>query len=321
MAPVLTEKNLLIVGPGALGTYFAARLGQKFRRLWMLDHRPARAAELQERGFHVTGASLFDWTPPEGHVSAQIRGGPAMDVVFFLVKAPALTAASQRAAPLVRKHTVLVFLQNGWGWEKEIKKRWPSRQIVLGLTEDFVTVEGLGRVSHGSAGLCRLDASSTMSGQVADILEHAGFSAKLEKNLEKERWNKLLADACIGLLGTLADVPNGRLLEPPLSLPLDQLVKEAVGLSLALKRSVSLNAVRQGVEDTLRRTSLHRNSLWQDVARGRPTERAFLVNPLLAGVKKGKTQAPALLFLNRLMDRVEKMSKTSDRSALSVSVA
>lgn len=305
-----TDKNILVVGPGALGTLFAARLGQKYRRLWVLDYKESRAAQLQERGFHVTGATSADWTPPDGHVGVETRGWPDMDVVLFLVKALSLKAAVSRAKPVIASKTASVFLQNGWGTEEGVKKRVSRRQRVLGITHEAATLESVGHVFHAAAGATLLDAESPPAKPVARIFAEAGLAVRLEKNFEKERWMKLVINACLNPLGALAEAPNGRLVEAPLADLLDRVVEECVRLSVALKRPMNLAEARRRVEAVAARTAANRNSLWQDLSRGRPTERDFLLGPFLEASRRRRVPAPALTFLDRLLRRVEKFAES-----------
>lgn len=303
------DLNILLVGPGALGTYFAARLGRVFTGLRVLDHNPVRAAQLQDRGFHVTGATVLDWSPPEGHVSAHVKGWPVMDVALFLVKAPALKAAAERAAPVLGPKTVWVCLQNGWNPEAVLRAKVPTRRLALGVTQEAVTLESPGRAFHAASGPTLLDADCPMAVAAAKLLQRAGLHARAVKNFEKERWMKLVQNACINPLAALAGVSNGRLGEPPLAGLLDQALAEIVRLSAALNHRVSLAEARTRVHEVVRRTHANRNSLLQDILRGRATERPFLLGPFLQAARRKRISAPVLTALDRLLQGVERLPR------------
>jgi len=300
------EKNFLIIGPGALGCYVAARLAQKHARLWVLDHRAARAAELQERGLHVTGASMLDLTPFDGRIAASSKGLPKMDVIFLTVKTPALGAASAAAARLSGPKTLLVCLQNGWGFEKSVK--WAPRRIVWGVTREALTLESSGRVVHAASGATLLDASCPGAKEIAGLMSAAGFQARVEKNFERERWMKLVVNACINPLGALADVTNGRLNEPPLAPLLERAAAECAALSSAAGRKMSPAEAYAAVRENVAATAANRNSLSQDLRRGKPTERDHLLAPFLDIARRRRVPAPTLALLNELLARVEKVT-------------
>lgn len=301
------DVNILLVGPGALGAYFAARLGRVFPGLRVLDHNPARAAQLQDRGFHVTGATVLDWSPPEGHVSARVKGWPLMDAALFLVKAPALKAAADRAAPVLGPKTIWVCLQNGWEPEAVLRAKVSSRRLVVGVTQEAVTLEAPGRAFHAGVGPTLLDAACPAAGDAAKLLHRAGLHARVARNFQKERWMKLVQNACINPLAALAGVPNGRLGEPPLAALLDKALSEIVRLSAALNRRVFLAEARTRVHEVVRRTAANHNSLLQDLQRGRSTEREFLLGPFLQAARAKRIPAPVLTALDSLLRGVEKL--------------
>ena len=108
--------------------------------------------------------------------------------------------------------------------------------------------------------------------------------------------------------GALADVSNGKLLEEPLLPLLEQTLEECVQLSAVLKHSISLKEARRHLEEVLRATAANRNSMAQDLARGRTTERGVILGPFLEAAKKSRKLAPTLTALDRLLKRVEEIS-------------
>lgn len=298
-------KNILIVGPGALGTYFTARLGHKYPRVWVLDHRADRAEQLQERGFHITGVGAMDWIAQDGHVSASVKGWPAMDVIFILTKAPAVAAAAKACKPVAARGAWIVLLQNGWGGEHAALKVFPKANVVMGVTEEALTLASTGHAFHAGSGATILDGASRGAAAVTKLLDDAGFAVRISKSFDKERWAKLIVNACLNPLGSLADVPNGRLAEPPLDALLDQVTEECLRLSAAAGRPLPLAATRRHVRDVALHTAANRNSLWQDLVRGKPTEREYVVGPFLEIAKRRKVKAPVLTFLDGLLRKAE----------------
>ncbi|HRY28660.1 MAG TPA: 2-dehydropantoate 2-reductase [Elusimicrobiota bacterium] len=303
MPALLPEKKILVVGPGALGTYFAARLGHAFPRLWVLDHREGRAQQLSEAGFHVRGVDSYDWFAPERHVAARPDGWPAMDFIFFLVKAPALAKAAGNCRRLTGKDTAWVLLQNGWRAEEELKTE--KKRIVLGITGEAVTLESTGRVFHAAVGTTLLDAKTKRAAEVSRLLAAAGFKVELTKDFDSARWNKLLLNAVINPIGALAGVPNGRLAENPLKELADGLTLECVRLARRAGRTTPPAEAQRRLRETIAQTAANKNSLWQDLLRGRPTERPYLLGPFLDLARRHKTPAPLLQSLDRLLQTVE----------------
>lgn len=82
--------KILVVGAGAAGGYFGARLAQAGRDVTFLV-RPRRAAVLRERGLRITGLGEEETLTPR-LVTADELSGP-YDLVLLSVKATALDGA------------------------------------------------------------------------------------------------------------------------------------------------------------------------------------------------------------------------------------
>ena len=50
---VIVLLKIAIIGPGAMGLFFAARLQEAGQEVWVLDYRPERSAHLQQYGLEL----------------------------------------------------------------------------------------------------------------------------------------------------------------------------------------------------------------------------------------------------------------------------
>lgn len=304
------EPKILVVGPGALGGLFAARLGRRWSGVYLLDHREDRAAQLQDRGLHVTGASMVDWTPPRGRVEARALGSsagqpwPVMDAILFFVKAPAFAEAWKTVQPVTGPRTALVVFPETLDPSIILKSR--ARQVVSALTEDRARVEGLGRVVHETSGGTFLDAAAPLARAVAALFKDALIPVSLDKNISEKKWISLLAQVCVDVPAALTDVPQSRVLQPPLA-PLEEgLLSECAAVAKALGRPVSVAVLRKRRDALVAMAPEAKSPLGRDLMRGRPTERSFLTEPLLSAAKKKKVPAPLLFAMDRLLRRLER---------------
>lgn len=298
-----TDPRLLIVGPGALGGLFAARLGRRWSGTHVLDHRADRADRLQDRGLHVTGVTMADWTPPPGRIRAEVRGWPVMDAVFFFVKAPALPAALKAAASLIKPATSLVVFPECAAAAALVPRR---RQVVSALTEERARLDGVNSIIHEAAGPTFLDGPAPAVKLLAAWLQTAGISSAVDKKLGDRIWSTLLAQACVDVPTALTDTPQKSLLVPPLQELGDELLEECVAIAKAAKRPVTSMVLRRRRDELISKAPDAKSPLGKDLLRGRPTERAALLDPLLAAAKKGKVPAPLLTAMDRLLRRLEK---------------
>lgn len=102
--------KILIVGAGATGGYFGARMADAGRDVTFLV-RDQRAAFLKQRGLRIAGLERELCIEPEV-VTAEALGG-MFDVVLFTVKAAGLKSAIADVAPAVGPGTVIVPFLNG----------------------------------------------------------------------------------------------------------------------------------------------------------------------------------------------------------------
>jgi 2-dehydropantoate 2-reductase len=299
-----TDPKILVAGPGALGGFVAARLGRRWSGVHLLDHREDRAAQLQDRGLHVAGVTLADWTPPPGRVRAAVRGWPLMDVVLFFIKAPAFDAVWKTIRPVVGPKTALVVFPEAV--DPAVVLKGLARQTVAALTDIRARVEGLGRVFQESPGATLLDAAAPLARTVETLLHQASIPTSLDKKVPEKRWATLLAQVCVDVPAALTDAPQSKVLQPPLASLEEKLLEECVAAAKALGRPVAAAAVRARRDALIERAPQAKSPLGRDLLRGRPTETDHLLSPLIAAAKKKKVPVPLLEFMGRLLLRLEK---------------
>lgn len=298
-----SSPRLLVVGPGALGCLFAARLGRRWPGTYLLDHRSDRAARLQEEGLHVSGASMLDWSPPSGRVRVSAAGWPLMDVVLLFVKSPTVSAALRAAAPALGPRTsVVVFPETVDAGRLGI----PASRVMAALTEDRARLEGPGRVFHEASGEASLDAGRPSAPEVAGFLRQAGVTVRLDRAVGEKRRLTRLAQICLDVPSALIDAPQRRVLEGPLRSAAEALLEEVSLLSRAEGRAVSPSSLRARRAALVSRAPEAGSPLGRDLLRGGPTEREALLGPLLSFAGKKKIAAPVLTAFNLLLKRLER---------------
>jgi 2-dehydropantoate 2-reductase len=98
-------QRILVVGAGATGGYFGARLVQGGRDVTFLV-RKRRAETLRRRGLRITGLGQDDVIEPTLVTAAGLAG--RYDLVLVTVKASAPPGALADLAPAVGPQTILI---------------------------------------------------------------------------------------------------------------------------------------------------------------------------------------------------------------------
>jgi 2-dehydropantoate 2-reductase len=130
--------KILIVGAGAVGGYFGARLAAAGRDVTFLV-RPNRAAALRAQGLQVK-SPLGDLTLQPKLVIAEDLSGP-FQLIFLSVKAYALEAAMKDFAPAVGPNSLILPVLNGMAHMARLEARFGRDALIGGACRIAVTLQ------------------------------------------------------------------------------------------------------------------------------------------------------------------------------------
>src|SRR5512137_800236 len=122
-------QSIAIVGSGALGSYYGAKLarqGGDVRFLMRADLGAVRRDGLRVR---ETGG---EWQVPAQAFGSTAEIGP-VDLVIIGLKTTANAAIDALIPPLLHERTLLLTLQNGLGNEEYLAARWGAERVLGGL--------------------------------------------------------------------------------------------------------------------------------------------------------------------------------------------
>jgi len=256
--------KVAIIGPGALGCLFAARLTQSGVRTTLVDYRADRAARLR-----VSGITLEDDSGSHlvrlGSVTAHPPAG--QDLVIVLTKAYSTNALR---FPV---DTPVLTLQNGLGNVEILGRAVGSAHVLAGTTCEAALLLGEGRVRHTGCGVTTIGSWTSCSPSKAiDILGNAGFTVELTETPGMKIWEKAVINAGINPLTGLLDVPNGKLMEiPEVRQLLRDLVVEAAKVASTEGYRFEYSLVER-TEEVCEQTAANISSMLQDIRAGKPTE-------------------------------------------------
>ena len=184
--------KIAVVGCGALGSYYGARLcraGQETHFLLRSDFEAVRREGVQVRSaegdFHVH--------PKCARVPEEI--GPC-DLVLIGFKTTANDQFARLLPPLVGPQTAILTLQNGLGNEAQLAALFGAERILGGLC--FVCLNRVApgiiqHVAHGKIVLGEFQrAPESRTHDLAALLRHAGVPCDVTDNLARTHWEKLV---------------------------------------------------------------------------------------------------------------------------------
>jgi 2-dehydropantoate 2-reductase len=192
-----TERGLsviAIVGAGAIGSYYGARLalsGTDVRFLLRSDLAHVRAHGLTLREKDATRrlekVAAFGSTAEIGPV----------DIVLITLKTTAKASLPALLPPLLGPNTMVVTLQNGLGNEEFVASLVGAERVLGGLCFIAVTREAPGElVGYHTPGAVTLGEFGRPAAErtraLADRFQQAGVNCRAVDNLAEARWRKLI---------------------------------------------------------------------------------------------------------------------------------
>jgi len=184
--------RILVVGAGAMGGYFGARLVEAGRDVTFLV-RPKRAEQL--------GAGLFVRSPkgdiqipsPKTVTGATLR--EPYDLVLLSCKAFDLDQAMDCVAPAMGPTSMVLPLLNGMAHIEKLQKRFGNTAVLGGQCQISAALDAAGHVVHLNdwhlLGFGELDGSrSARIEAVSAAFAGAKFAAQLSTAILQDMWEK-----------------------------------------------------------------------------------------------------------------------------------
>jgi len=185
--------RILVVGAGATGGYFGARLLAAHRNVTFLV-RPKRAAQLAANGLEVKSVFGDLNLPSPPTVTANELRTP-YDVILLSCKAQDLDDAMTSFAPAVGPQTTILPLLNGMRHLDALDARFGREHVLGGQCVISAVRDPEGRILHLNDlhGLTFGERDRTNSVRIQSVAEaftNAGFDGHLSNDIVQDMWNK-----------------------------------------------------------------------------------------------------------------------------------
>ncbi|HMO52775.1 MAG TPA: 2-dehydropantoate 2-reductase [Kiritimatiellia bacterium] len=307
--------SFAIIGAGALGGYYGARLAQAGYEVHLLCHRDGPF--IREKGLVVEsqGRSVL-------HVPARaydrVEDMPPCDIALVALKTTSNQALPHLLPPALKPDGAVLVMQNGWDVEVDAAAAAPGHPVVGGLCFLCANKVGPGVVRHldyGDVMLGRHEPTDTNGrasaalAVVADALQQARIPTQISENLRLARWKKLVWNIPYNGLSVVHLTTTDVLMaDPRLRAEVETLMREVQALARADGHGIEDAFIQKMLDDTLRMTP-YKTSMFLDYEAGRPMELEVLYErPLLAGERAGAS-APHIRALWETLVAMEKAAR------------
>lgn len=286
------RENILIVGTGALGSLFAARLAQAEHNITMLGTWRQGLDAIRESGVRFIDSQGMEHQFPV-HATDDPGECPAARYALVLVKSWQTERAAHQLAGCLAQDGLAVTLQNGLGNRETLMQSLGRGRVALGVTTTGATLLGPGLVKAGGEGPISIERNPAL-GPFEEALRSAGFNVQLVEDAQSLIWGKLVINSAINPLTALLKVTNGEILERPTAREMMRaLAGETARVAEAENIKLPFADPLAAAEDVARKTAANRSSMLQDVLRGAVTEIDAICGAVVKTGQKHDIPTPA----------------------------
>lgn len=295
--------NLAIVGAGAVGCLYGAKLARAGAKVTLVETRRERVAAIDQNGLHINGVS-GEWRV---HVQAEQRvsqPGQA-DVVLICVNGYSTADAAQTARRALTPDGFAITLQNGLGNIETLQAILGEERVVGGITFHSASSPQDGYVSHtgdGKTPIGELDGQSSARVQMlAGMLEKANLNPVVDAAIVETIWGKFVHNCALNAICGLTDLRPGHIRQVP---ELDEFQALVVEEALALVRAKGIQLSNPDPLGSIKEfcaSRFHVVSMVQHLQKGLETEIDSLNGYLVKESHKLGLAAPYNDALTRLI--------------------
>ncbi len=300
--------KILVMGAGAVGGYFGARLQQAGEEV-VFCARGENLRALKESGLSLE-SFRGDLRLEKVRATADPREFAPYDLVLFCVKAYDTDAAALLIDGCLAAGGAILTLQNGVESEARLAERFGIRSVMGGNARVGVELVAPAKIVHHSTGAIEfgeLDGSN--SGRalaIADTFRRAGIFGQLAADIRSRRWYKLLWNSAFNAVTTLTRRRVGDVLDDPEGLKLVRMLMEE---TLAVARADGAALTQAHIDELLAHSDRNlralKTSTHQDFERGKRLEYDALNGAVIRVARRHGVAVPmteAVYGLLKLLD-------------------
>lgn len=268
-------QRVLVIGAGAMGCLFAARLRESGADVMLIDIDTERLARIADQGITLTD-DQGTRTVPLRTGTAREAAGP-FDLVLLFTKGMHSAAAIASVASLAAEGGPYVLtLQNGLGNPEAILEHFPATRVLKGIAALPADLHDATHVSSHGNGHLELGPMAPdgmgAAREAAGLLAQAGFDARASTDIDVAIWEKVAFNAALNALGAITLLPNAGLDNAPGRRIAAAIVAEVVATAHAGGVPVDRARIDQAVDFALTHHGAHQASMLQDRLAGRASE-------------------------------------------------
>jgi 2-dehydropantoate 2-reductase len=304
-----TAPRVAIVGAGAIGTFYGARLALAGADVHLLVR--SGLAAMRAHGIALREGDAVQTLPPaRTAVYSSTADIGTVDLAIVTLKNTANGQLAALLPPLLGPNTTILTLQNGLGSDELLASLFGAERVVGGLAFIAAVRESHGEIRIYTPGYVTLGefrgAASARVRALVALFQRAGVKCEAVDDLAEARWRKLVWNIPFnGLTIAAGGVPTDRILaSPELEREARALIGEVVGAAARFGYVIPADFIELQFEHT-RLMGAYQPSSLVDYLAGREVEvEAIWGEPL----RRARVAGAAMPHLEKLYARLKQLT-------------
>lgn len=296
--------SVLVLGAGAVGGYFGARLAQAGLEVSLVARSDFEAVKKQ--GLQIKSYQGDFALEPAQVVrqTADYQGRP--DLLLVATKVVPGDNLIEQIAPVAHPGLTVLMIQNGIDLEAPVAEAFSEVSLLSAIAFVGAGRTAPGVIHHQMRG--ELEIGDFPSGsapqrlnEVVSLFERAAVPVRASRDIVQSRWKKLLWNASFNPLSVLGLADTQRILEIPQSEALVRAVMdEVMQLAQAAGHELAPDLPEKNIAITSKQPP-YKTSMLLDYEAGRPLETEAILGRPLRLAKRLGISAPHLEMLEGLL--------------------
>ncbi|PFG55513.1 ketopantoate reductase [Vibrio sp. ES.051] len=289
--------NILILGPGAIGSLWATKLQRAGHNVSLWGRRSESQQTLQ-----------LDDSPATTFCNQAISAVNHADLILVTVKAWQVEEAIRPLMSHINPDTVIMLMHNGMGTTATVNSLFPENPIVIATTTHGAYKPSREQVRHTGLGHTQIggfNAKGTQCVFLQDVMDHALPEVSWSPNIHTALWTKLAINCAINPLTAIHQCNNGALAASAFKVSLENITKELVKVMNKEGIAIEFCSLFDMIMQVVKATAENYSSMKQDVFHQRRTEIDFITGYLLQAAKKHHIEVPENMKLYQKIKQIE----------------
>ncbi|MFX0032422.1 MAG: ketopantoate reductase family protein [Candidatus Hodarchaeota archaeon] len=313
------------IGAGAIGSLFGGYLAEVestevifFCRKEHANMVNLEGLKINQKGFIRIIQNIKAFKNLDDYLFSLKKKKSVFDYLFLTTKTYDIEKAMSMYKKIIDDARWLIILQNGIGNEEVVKKLFKRDNLIRIITSHGASLEKPGYVCHIGFGFTYIGAPFLGHKQIyeeetksdinliVNLIKLSGIEILLVHNIIAKSWGKAFVNIGINALGTLTRLKNGQLLEfEALKKLMSKVVKEALKVAELINIDLDKKDYIELTYQVAKETYNNKNSMLQDILKGRKTEIDFLNGRIVKYAKELGIEVPINEILTILIKSLE----------------